>query len=264
VAVWGQPLTPAQIKAVNAGTSPLTVTDQVKQTAPHLVAHWKFDETSGTTVFDSSGNGYDGSIVGSGAWVAGKRGGALQFTGGSGDRVMLDHPVDLEAEWTISGWFNDLMPSGAWRTLTRGMVGDHQIIVQNSSQTLGMYANTAGGWRPAGFDMSGTDDGLWHHIAAVGKGGTTDFWVDGFYVGTSDRQSVFDVWSLGNHINGGQKFAQYIDDLAIFDITLTGQQIRGLAAGGDPRYLIPEPATLVVWSLLAGLGVGLGWRRRTK
>jgi hypothetical protein len=28
--------------------------------------------------------------------------------------------------------------------------------------------------------------------------------------------------------------------------------------------IIPEPATLLIWSLLAGLGVGLGWRRRTK
>jgi len=27
-------------------------------------------------------------------------------------------------------------------------------------------------------------------------------------------------------------------------------------------YYIPEPTTLLIWSLLAGLGVGLGWRRR--
>ena len=27
---------------------------------------------------------------------------------------------------------------------------------------------------------------------------------------------------------------------------------------------IPEPATLMIWSLLAGLGVTLGWRRRKK
>ena len=31
-----------------------------------LVAHYEFEETSGTTLSDSSGNGYDGSIVGSG------------------------------------------------------------------------------------------------------------------------------------------------------------------------------------------------------
>jgi len=30
----------------------------------------------------------------------------------------------------------------------------------------------------------------------------------------------------------------------------------------DVAAVVPEPATLVIWSLLAGLGVGLGWRRR--
>jgi hypothetical protein len=28
--------------------------------------------------------------------------------------------------------------------------------------------------------------------------------------------------------------------------------------------VIPEPSTFLIWALLAGLGVGLGWRRRTK
>jgi len=29
-------------------------------------------------------------------------------------------------------------------------------------------------------------------------------------------------------------------------------------------HMIPEPSTLLIWSLLAGLGIGLGWRRRKK
>jgi len=31
---------------------------------------------------------------------------------------------------------------------------------------------------------------------------------------------------------------------------------------GGPPPIIPEPATLAVWSLLAGLAVGFGWRRK--
>ena len=41
-----------------------------------LVGHWKFDETSGTTAHDSSGNDYDANLFGtsngSGSWVDGK------------------------------------------------------------------------------------------------------------------------------------------------------------------------------------------------
>lgn len=46
----------------------------------HLVAYWKFDETSGTTVEDSSGNKHEGKVHGA-RWVAGKVGGALSFDG---------------------------------------------------------------------------------------------------------------------------------------------------------------------------------------
>jgi len=28
--------------------------------------------------------------------------------------------------------------------------------------------------------------------------------------------------------------------------------------------VVPEPGTIVIWSLLAGLGIGLGWRRRKR
>jgi len=58
---------------------------------------------------------------------------------------------------------------------------------------------------------------------------------------------------------------------------ITADTIRVRSAGnGDPEdfgrgplnavqlisVAVPEPSTLLVWSLLAGLGVGLGWRRR--
>ena len=46
-----------------------------------LLAHWGFDEGSGTTAFDSSGNGHDGTLIGDPQWVAGKIGGALEFNG---------------------------------------------------------------------------------------------------------------------------------------------------------------------------------------
>ena len=35
-----------------------------------LVGHWDFDEGSGTVAADSSGNGGDGTFVGSPQWVA--------------------------------------------------------------------------------------------------------------------------------------------------------------------------------------------------
>ena len=258
VTIWNRPLTPNQVNSLNLGnTTPVTL-----PMSP-LVGWWKLDEPSGATVADSSGYGFDAAILGSSARVAGPVDGAVQFTDGLNDAIFLDHPVDLGDEWTITAWFKDLWPNNRWRTLARGKAGDHQILVQTGGYLLGTYDNvTATGWHPSTFDMSTLDD-EWHHIAAVGAGGATKFFIDGAYVGMSDFQSLSDVWVLGNHTGRDQKFAGYLDDLALFDVALSPDQILRLAERtGTPANVVPEPATL---SLL-GIGgvVALLRRRRRK
>jgi len=46
-----------------------------------LIGWFRLDETSGTIVADSSGQGNNGTIGGTPEWVAGKLGGAMQFSG---------------------------------------------------------------------------------------------------------------------------------------------------------------------------------------
>ena len=53
-----------------------------------LMAYWAFDEGSGTTAGDSSGHGYDGTIVGA-TWVSHSSGHALEFDG-TNDYVQMD------------------------------------------------------------------------------------------------------------------------------------------------------------------------------
>lgn len=67
-----------------------------------LVAHWTFDEGSGTTVGDHSGNGHDGVLTG-GTWTsAGRFGGALQLA--QGDYVTVTNFPQATANWTLSVW----------------------------------------------------------------------------------------------------------------------------------------------------------------
>ena len=70
-----------------------------------LVAHWKFDEGAGTTAFDSSVNGNDGTLEGNPQWVAGKLGGALEGNGTS-DVVRVPHSasLDISQAVTVSLW----------------------------------------------------------------------------------------------------------------------------------------------------------------
>src|ERR1700690_2974589 len=52
-----------------------------------LDGYWTFDETSGGILHDSSGHGFNGTLVnfpgGQGNWTSGQTGGALQFGGPS-------------------------------------------------------------------------------------------------------------------------------------------------------------------------------------
>lgn len=64
-------------------------------------------------------------------------------------------------------------------------------------------------------------------------------------------------WSIVDATGLGYRFstagAQIIDDAANSRVILTGI-----------LAVVPEPSTLLVWSLLAALGIGCGWRRRRK
>ena len=68
-----------------------------------LVAYWKFDEGSGTTVADSSGNGNTGTLVNGPVWTAGIAGNALYFDGiGSNVTVLDSNSLDLSNSFTLS------------------------------------------------------------------------------------------------------------------------------------------------------------------
>ena len=70
-----------------------------------LVAHWKFDEGTGATVFDSSGNGNDGAFEGDLQWVPGQLGGALEGNGSSDIiRVLHSASLDITDAVTVSLW----------------------------------------------------------------------------------------------------------------------------------------------------------------
>ena len=73
-------------------------------TKAELVGWWRFDEGTGTTAADSSGNGNDGTFNGDPQWVVGYFGGALEFDG-SDDYIDCGNDPSLDlTKWTITFW----------------------------------------------------------------------------------------------------------------------------------------------------------------
>ncbi|HET6149633.1 MAG TPA: LamG domain-containing protein [Polyangia bacterium] len=72
--------------------------------ARELIAHWSFDEQSGTTVADRTGHGHDGQLTGTTyTWAApGRFGGGLRLL--PGDGVTIPGFPQATPDWTVSVW----------------------------------------------------------------------------------------------------------------------------------------------------------------
>jgi autotransporter-associated beta strand protein len=219
--------------AITANTSPQGYADFLLGLNP--LAYYSFDDVTGTTVHNSGSLGASTPAqLASGASIGtGLLGNGLEIGGGAerlevgpalGDNVQ----ISLGTEWTISSWFSDLHPSTSWRTLTRGRTTDHQVIIQDGDWNLGTFANGNGEFRNSGYNVPTEIRNGWHLVTAVGRsGGTTDYFIDGQYVGTSDRRSATTIEWIGNH-SSDQPFAQMIDEFAVFDYALSNNEILGL------------------------------------
>src|SRR3954463_8230769 len=73
--------------------------------APGLVAAYSFDENSGSTLGDQSGNGHDGTVVGA-SWTPGKYGSALNFNGTSSRVDLPQLGTFYKTGFTLEAWVN--------------------------------------------------------------------------------------------------------------------------------------------------------------
>ena len=130
--------------------------------------------------------------------------------------------------WTASGWFYGLYSGIA--TLFRGD-NDHQILVYGGD--LGTYLSATGFYGPSpAVPMGGyVGQAAWNQVTAVGSGGNTSFYIDGNFVGsTTGAESVSNIYAIGNWQSGGQPFAQYVDDVNIYQTALSAAQVKTLYA----------------------------------
>ena len=70
------------------------------------MAKLPFDETSGTTAIDTTGNGWNGTLVGGASHVAGKSGNAVDLSGSSQYVALPSGVVSSDDMITVAAWVN--------------------------------------------------------------------------------------------------------------------------------------------------------------
>jgi hypothetical protein len=91
----------------------------------------------------------------------------------------------------------------------------------------------------------------------VSDSSTSKFYLDGFFRGESDRATGDKIKTIGNTNNGGQRFAEYLDEFRVYGIALTDFEVEKIyrEAGGSLLAVGEGNYSVSVWvkpdSLLA-------------
>src|SRR3989344_3567658 len=159
---------------------------QVLPTAPTsgLIAHWKFDEGSGTTVSDSSGNGNTGTLTNGPTFTTGKIGQGLSFDG-INDAVQISDSNSLDvSQITVSAWVRKISDAPSWSMIASRQAGtgtgDNWILFYNSSANDEYRFSAQGGTNIKLYRngvqisdnaiSSNNDIGQWVHIVGTAEG----------------------------------------------------------------------------------------------
>lgn len=213
-----------------------------------LVGHWTFDEASGPAL-DSSGNGFNGTIVGTVTrGQAGQIGGAYLFAGagwvdfgaGTVTTKITNFPI------TISYWLKSTATATTECAVWMGKRStDNQYL-----QTGMKNGNAQAAYRNLDFDNSvawkdgGTThteaNGAWHHIVAVYPDTTVrHVYVDGVLAASKTFTQAYST--LTNQVAVGNNnrrttltdpFDGSIDDVQIWDEALDAGRVAAIYAAG--------------------------------
>jgi len=216
-----------------------------------LVAHWKLDESSGSTASDSSGSGHDGTLTGGPTWTTGTIDGGLLFDGVDDEITAIGYKgISGASPRTVTAWIKTTAGIAIVYWGGPGSGTRWNFRVEDAGR---LRVSVNSGWIIGTTDLR---DGAWHHVASVLPDGLSDatdvlLYVDGALelVSSSDPQSIntasTDDLTIGNNVYDNW-FTGTMDDVRLYDRALTPAEIATLAAaggGGGPTILDVTVAT---------------------
>jgi hypothetical protein len=227
VKIYNYARTPEQLMQDMGGLAPNTNAQSSKET----MGYWKFDEKSGTTANDSSGNGKNLTIFNSPTWGDGKFGAALDYNGSTQyAKLTADtsfNRVDGQ-ELSVSTWIYPKINGGAYQEIVMkgdNVIGfnwllyqhttDGSIQLHGTAQNKSTFIPTLNQWT--------------HIVATVDSSGMYRLYANGvlvqgpiayYYQPTAPTEMYF-----GSYLGGSQFYQGKIDETKIFNYALSAADI---------------------------------------
>ncbi len=212
---------------------------------------WKFEEGSGQSAQDTSGNGNTGTLTGA-TYIAGKSGKGLKFVGNanvvdSGNSSTLNTSSGL----TVSMWLKSNTQTPRQFLVNRWYTGTGSVFsTEIQANSLIFYLSNSGGYNggcaeAGGISASALADNKFHYVSFVfdntfGK----KYYLDGVLKMTDATCSGISLYTgagqdnvrIGGHLTSGTygMFDGIIDDVKIYNYSRTPAQIAWDYNRGKP------------------------------
>ncbi|MBD2612783.1 DUF4347 domain-containing protein [Nostoc punctiforme FACHB-252] len=211
-----------------------------------LVGYWKFEEATGNTVLDSSGNNNSGSLINSSRTV-GLYGQALQVTGSNSSHASIPASASINSmtnQITVSAWVRPNVQPVGFRAVVNRQIGDSlhpdQFFLgfgpRNQVMKYKWEIGTSDGEGNV-YEGSPTTD-RWVHMVGTYDGSMLRLYVDGVQIGSSpltgnilvDNNPVT-IGAAENYGEGtplGDRFNGLIDEVRIYNRALSATEVKNL------------------------------------
>ncbi|MBN2129745.1 MAG: LamG domain-containing protein [Sedimentisphaerales bacterium] len=222
---------------------------------PNMVGWWKFDDARGSVATDSSGNGYDGAVVGA-TWKPGQLGAALAFGSGAYVDVPAEAWSTVDTQVTAAFWAYgdpDAQPQAnfIFGAFTNPADNNARVMSAHVPWSNGtVYFDTSG--REGAWDVDRINraadaadyEGTWTHWAFVKNVETGDqqiylngvLWHSG--TGMTKPMTGADVtaFTIGCAPRLTEFYVGSIDDFRLYDRALSEQELQVVMEGADTVY----------------------------
>ena len=214
--------------------------------------HWYLGEPSGGIAYDYAGTGDltagSGVSRGTAGAIQGDADRAASFNGTSTGTAATGTPIAGPQVFSVEAWFRTTSSAGG------KIVGfGDRTTGQSANHDRHVYMDTAGRlnfgiWTGATTVVSSPgsyNDGTWHHVVATMSSSGLAMYVDGTQVGArtgSYRAQTYNgYWRIGGDSSwsGASWFNGAIDEVAVYPVALTAQQVSSHTALGRGQNLAP-------------------------
>ena len=209
-----------------------------------LLSEYGFNEGSGLTAADSSGNGYDLTASNSStSWSAGGKtesGTLREFTGVVG-------PNSSKSSWTVMAW---VKRTGTWSGFAGILTSpDNNFYLEadaNNAYIPNCYADITTAFATTPLPLNN-----WVHVAVVSTSNNIQLFVNGAAEGANEAANAMNfgnsVWVVNpTAVTGNENsdFVGIVDEVRVFDTALTAGQITTYM---NTPISTPNDVTPIMW-----------------